>query len=147
MILGSLPGNASLSAGQYYANPRNQFWTLIAAVIEQNELGGLPYPDRLAILARHGIGLWDVFASATRRGSLDTAIRQAATSPLCDLIRRLPALRAIAFNGALAAKTGRKLIVPTMLALVDLPSSSPAHAALRVADKLKQWSALKQFLN
>ena len=146
LVLGSLPGEASLVAGQYYANPRNQFWALIGAVIGRDELLGLAYSDRLDLLAARGIGLWDVFTSASRRGSLDSAIKQAAAAPLADLARRLPALQAIAFNGKLAAKAGRKALGSAPLALIDLPSSSPAHASVRFAAKLERWAALKQFL-
>jgi len=146
LVLGSLPGEASLAAGQYYANPRNQFWALIGAVIERNDLPGLAYSDRLDLLAARGIGLWDVFTSASRRGSLDSAIKQAAAAPLAELAQRLPALQAIAFNGKLAAKAGRKALGSAPLTLIDLPSSSPAHAAIRYDGKLERWAALKQFL-
>jgi TDG/mug DNA glycosylase family protein len=146
LILGSLPGEASLAAQQYYANPRNQFWSLIGSLIGQEELATLPYDQRLAALAARGIGLWDVFTSAARTGSLDSAIRAAASAPLADLAARLPALQAIAFNGRLAAKAGRIALGTTHLALIDLPSSSPAHAAIRFAAKLDEWSRLKQFL-
>lgn len=146
VVLGSLPGEASLAAGQYYANPRNQFWPLIGAVIGREHLPAMAYTDRVSVLSEMGIGLWDVFSSATRRGSLDSAIKQAAAAPLSDLAAGLPALRAVAFNGALAAKAGRKALNQTSLALIDLPSSSPAHAAIGFAAKLERWSALKQFL-
>ena len=146
LVLGSLPGEASLAAGQYYANPRNQFWALIGAVIGCNDLPGLPYDQRVDVLAGHGIGLWDVFISAARAGSLDSAIKEAAAAPLADLAQRLPALQAIAFNGKLAAQAGRNALGSAPVALVDLPSSSPAHAAIRFAAKLERWSALKQFL-
>lgn len=145
-MLGSLPGEASLAADQYYANPRNQFWAFIGTVIGWDDLTFLAYPDRLDLLARCGIGLWDVFTSASRRGSLDSAIKQAVTSPLDDLVQRLPALQAIAFNGKLAAKVGRKALGSAPLALIDLPSSSPANAAIRYDAKLERWSVLKQFL-
>lgn len=146
LILGSLPGAASLAAAQYYANPRNQFWHLIGSAISRDDQPALSYDQRLAVLAARGIGLWDVFISAVRQGSLDSAIRNAASASLTDLAARLPALQAIAFNGKLTAKAGRKAIGPTSLALIDLPSSSPANAAIRFDAKLERWSALKQFL-
>jgi len=75
-ILGSLPGDASLAAAQYYAHPRNHFWRLLGSVIEE-DLHALAYEQRLERLAEHRIGLWDVIGSAVRRGSLDQAIRLA----------------------------------------------------------------------
>ena len=74
LILGSLPGDASLAAGQYYAHPRNGFWRLTGGVIGR-DLVDLAYPQRLAALQAAGIGLWDVITTAHRTGSLDTAIR------------------------------------------------------------------------
>lgn len=104
LILGSLPGVASLAAQQYYAHPRNQFWPLLATVLGQPGLPALDYPQRLAHLQAHGVGLWDVVAQAQRRGSLDTAIRAAQRNDLARLVASLPALRLVAFNGATAPR-------------------------------------------
>ncbi|HEX4179668.1 MAG TPA: DNA-deoxyinosine glycosylase, partial [Caulobacteraceae bacterium] len=106
LVLGSLPGEISLRQGQYYANARNQFWRLITAVTGV-EFDGRPYRDRLAALLEVGVGLWDVVRSADRIGSLDANIRGHSPNDLDALARRLPALRAIAFNGGTAAKIGR----------------------------------------
>lgn len=146
MILGSLPGEASLAAGQYYANPRNGFWQLIGCVIGLPDLPSRAYPARLAALAAAGIGLWDAVASASRSGSLDSAIRAAAPAPLADFMATLPQLRAVAFNGAKAAKLGRNALASAPYALIDLPSSSPAHAAMPLAEKQRRWLALHEFL-
>ena len=75
-VLGSLPGDASLAAGRYYAHPSNQFWRLLGMAIGE-ELADLDYETRLLLLKERRIGLWDVIASASRRGSLDQAIREA----------------------------------------------------------------------
>lgn len=146
LILGSLPGEASLAAARYYANPRNQFWRLVGDVIGRN-LAVRGYDERLALLREHGIGLWDAIGSARRRGSLDTAIREVEANPLGDLVTHLPALRCVAFNGAKSAAIGaRELAGAGQVELVRLPSSSPAHAALTYAEKLVHWSNLRKFL-
>ena len=75
LILGSLPGEVSLQRGQYYANPRNQFWRLMATVTDSQMPDA--YEDRLAHLLRYGIGLWDTVKAAHRTGSLDAAIQSA----------------------------------------------------------------------
>ena len=93
-----------------------------------------------------GIGLWDVIASAQRQGSLDTAISAVDPAPLADLARSLPSLQAVAFNGAKSAALGRKALSGSQLQLIDLPSSSPAHAAMRYEEKLARWMVLKDFL-
>src|SRR3954451_1257424 len=97
-LLGSLPGDASLAARRYYAHPTNQFWRLLGAAVG-DPLQALDYDQRLAALAEHPIGLWDVIASASRRGSLDQAIREAEHNQIKHFLRDFPDLRAIAFNG------------------------------------------------
>lgn len=143
LILGSLPGQASLRAQQYYAHPRNAFWPLVGAVTG-TELAALPYPERLAALAAAGIGLWDVVGSARRPGSLDAAIRDVEANDLAALAASLPALRAVAFNGATAWRLGAPLLAGSGHALLRLPSSSPAHAAMPFAAKRAAWVAALQ---
>jgi double-stranded uracil-DNA glycosylase len=144
LILGSLPGEISLARAQYYANPRNQFWPLMEAVIE-TELIPLDYEMRLATLLGRGIGLWDVVASATRTGSLDGAIRGHVANPLRRLVESLPNLAAIAFNGGKSAAIGRKELVDASCALIALPSSSPAYT-LPFAAKRVAWLELRTYL-
>lgn len=145
LVLGSLPGAISLSATRYYANPRNQFWRLIGAAIER-DLEALDYEARLDALLDAGVGLWDTVAAATREGSLDSDIRLHAASDICAMAATLPVLRAMAFNGGKAARIGRKQLGDTGLALVDLPSSSPAHAGLSFERKRDSWLALRAYL-
>jgi TDG/mug DNA glycosylase family protein len=146
LILGSLPGEASLAAGRYYAHPQNRFWHLAGAVIGRADLPQLAYEQRLAALLDAGVGLWDTIASARREGSLDAAIRETETAPLRDFAATLPALRAVGFNGAASARIGRRALAGTGLALIDLPSSSPAHAAMTLATKQERWLELACFL-
>lgn len=145
LVLGSLPGEVSLQQQRYYAHPRNCFWDLAGAVIGR-DLAALPYDERLAALLAHRLGLWDVIASATRTGSLDSAIRDEAHNPLADLVSALPDLRAVAFNGAKAARAGRKLLAGSGLELINLPSSSPAYAAMPWPEKRQRWLELRRFL-
>lgn len=145
LILGSLPGAASLAAQRYYAHPQNQFWRLTGAVIEC-DLVPLDYDGRLTALLDAGIGLWDTVATATREGSLDTAIRLHEASDIAALAEALPGLRAIAFNGAKSASIGRRELAGTALALIDLPSSSPAYAAMPFETKRDAWLALRPYL-
>ncbi|MFM6932351.1 MAG: DNA-deoxyinosine glycosylase [Novosphingobium sp.] len=146
LVLGSLPGAQSLAQRQYYGNPRNGFWYLIGEVIGRPDLSALPYQARLQVMGFAGIGLWDTIASAHRTGSLDTAIRDAQPAALEELAQGLPSLRAIAFNGAKSAAIGRKALGASNWHLIDLPSSSPAHAAMPLAEKREHWLALREFL-
>ena len=146
LVLGSLPGEASLAAGRYYAHPRNLFWTLMGEVLAE-DLVGLDYEDRLKTLLRHRVGLWDVVAEASRAGSLDSAIVDPHENDLLSLVRSLPELRAVAFNGGTSAKVGMRQLEPVaeQLALIRLPSSSPAYAG-RMELKREAWGALRGFL-
>lgn len=145
LVLGSLPGEKSLAAQRYYAHPQNRFWHLIGRVVGR-ELGPLDYEARLAALLAAGVGLWDTVASARRAGSLDAAIREAEPNPLAELAAALPELRAVGFNGATAARFGMPRLAGRGLALLPLPSSSPAHARMSLAEKEKLWAALGDFL-
>lgn len=146
LLLGSLPGEASLKAERYYAHPQNQFWRLTGAVIGREDLPALDYEQRVATLREHGIGLWDVVADALRCGSLDGAIRDHRTNDLVAISQQLPALRAIGFNGGTASRIGRKLIGESRnLALLDLPSSSPAYTR-PFLEKRERWLELRQFI-
>ncbi len=143
-ILGSLPGDASLAAQRYYAHPTNQFWRLLGEALGE-PLGAFGYDERLERLASRGVGLWDVVAAAERAGSLDGAIRNAATNPIARLIADFPKLEAIAFNGGAAARAGRRLLgEPEQVRLIDLPSSSAAYTRA-FADKAAVWRGLGRF--
>jgi hypoxanthine-DNA glycosylase len=146
LILGSLPGEASLARGQYYAHPFNQFWSLIGAVVD-TDLRELPYADRLEALLAHRIGLWDVIAEARRQGSLDGNIRDHAPNDLAGLVAKLPSLAAIGFNGGTSARLGRKGLegVPGPPEFVALPSSSPAYTR-PFEDKKAAWLRLRKYL-
>lgn len=140
LILGSFPGAASLAAGQYYAHPRNQFWRLLSAVLD-DDLSALPYEIRLQRLAAHQIGLWDVIAACERKGSLDASIRHAQAADFSLLQKDFPDLRRIAFNGKTAGRFA-PLFASAGYETLVLPSSSPAYALLGFEQKLVQWRSL-----
>ena len=145
LVLGSLPGEKSLAAQRYYAHPQNRFWHLIGRVIAM-DLEPIDYEARLEALLAARIGLWDTVASAQRAGSLDAAIREAEHNPLAELAASLPELRAVGFNGKTSAGIGMPQLAHTGLALIALPSSSPAHASMRLAEKENLWGQLREFL-
>ncbi|MGC4250851.1 MAG: DNA-deoxyinosine glycosylase [Sphingobium sp.] len=147
LILGSLPGEASIRQGEYYAHRGNAFWSLIGDVLDE-DLRGLPYAMRLKRLRARGVGLWDVIESADREGSLDSAIRGAELRDFSAFAARLPLLRAIAFNGRTAALHGRRQIGKGEgLTLIDLPSSSGAYASMPRERKAEAWRALRNWVD
>ncbi len=137
LILGSFPSTASLAAQQYYAHPQNQFWRILGTVIEQ-PLRKMDYAARLVAVRTAGIGIWDVYSSCERAGSLDSAIREARPNDLGALRTAAPSLRRICFNGRMAAKRIREVEAMGFEALV-LPSTSPAHAGMSLEEKLRRW--------
>ena len=137
IVLGSFPGIASLQAQQYYGHPRNHFWPILSALWEV-DLVSLAYADRLAVVRKQGLGIWDVYASCRREGSLDSAIEQARLNDLSSLRLRAPRLMAIAHNGGESARSMR-LTRALGLPVHRLPSTSPANASWRFDQKLAAW--------
>ncbi len=146
LILGSMPGEASLTAGQYYAHPRNLFWPILGEALGE-PLTELPYEERATTLIYHGIALWDVLYSCERQGSLDAAIDPATqvVNDFAGFFATHPAIDTVLFNGGLAESTFRKhagkSVAGRPLRCIRLPSSSPAHAALPFEAKLARWQA------
>ncbi len=144
LILGSMPGIASLRQVRYYAHPRNAFWPIAAQVLGFDPAAD--YSRRLHALQHARIALWDVLQSCERPGSLDAAIRPDTLVPndFAAFFRAHPHLIRICFNGSKAATLYRRHVLPQLpstraLQYLDLPSTSPAHAAARFEQKLAAW--------
>jgi hypoxanthine-DNA glycosylase len=137
LILGSFPSRASLAAGHYYAHPRNQFWSIIGAILNE-PLAAMPIDFRYQRLLAHRVALWDVIAACERDDSLDTSIRNAAANDFAPLLARGPALRRVLFNGRRAGRLEQRFAQGGFTTFV-VPSTSPAFAAMRLDDKLAAW--------
>jgi len=140
LVLGSFPGAASLAAQQYYAHPRNLLWPILSALTGE-PLAQLPYEERLPRLLAHGFGLWDVLGACEREGSLDSAIRKPAANDFARLRELCPQLETVGFNGQTSGKFAPQFAAQGYRTLV-LPSTSPAHAALSLEQKLVRWRSL-----
>lgn len=145
LLLGSMPGRASLEAGRYYAHPRNAFWRIITDALGSG--AAVPYPARLRLLKKNRIALWDVLYSCVRPGSADSDIKRSSVKPndFKAFFRRHPGIKLVFFNGAKAEELFRKYVLPSLPASCAsikyrrLPSTSPAHASLVYSRKLKIW--------
>ena len=141
LILGSMPGDASIAAGQYYAHPRNRFWPLMATLLGC----ALPedYENRCRMLQEHGIALWDVAGSAVRPGSMDSAMREERPNDIAGLMARHPELRVVAFNGQKAKQLFDRFFqrFPDVRYL-PMPSTSPANASFSMARLAERWKAM-----
>ncbi|MCD9097112.1 DNA-deoxyinosine glycosylase [Luteimonas fraxinea] len=142
LVLGSMPGVASLDADRYYAHPRNLFWPIVGTLFGFDP--ALSYDARLARLTACGVALWDVAGECVRPGSLDARIEAGSVVPndIGGLLARYPGIERIRFNGAAAESLFRRHVLPTLDVVPDLlrlPSTSPAHAALGFEAKLAAW--------
>lgn len=148
LVLGSMPGKASLRAEQYYAHPQNAFWKIMA------EFFGIardaPYPDRTAGLLDRGVALWDVLRSCTRESSLDSDIVEASIVPndFADFLARHPGIHTVCFNGAKSDASYRRHVLPSLavervIAYHRLPSTSPANASIPYPRKLAAWEVVR----
>jgi len=150
LILGSMPGVASLDAVQYYAHPRNAFWPIMG------ELFGIDpttdYAQRIAQISQQPVVLWDTLHSCYRPGSLDSAITRDSVqaNDIPGLLGEFTQIKAVACNGATSANYFRKLVLPQIsppIELLKMPSTSPANAAMNFAQKLAAWRRLLDFLD
>jgi hypoxanthine-DNA glycosylase len=155
LILGSMPGEASLRAGQYYAHPQNQFWKIIGEVLAYAPPPGAnpaglreaPYDERLHVLTTAGIALWDVLASCHRKGSLDSDIvpDTLVANDFAAFFAAHRRIERVLFNGAKAEACFRRHVVPSRdrheIEFLKLPSTSPANASIPYAPKLAAWRA------
>jgi hypoxanthine-DNA glycosylase len=142
LILGTMPGPEALRRREYYGFPGNHFWKIIADLYN----GGKPfasYAEKLRLLRKNRIALWDTIGSCRREGASDSAICDAVPNDIPALIKKYPNIRKIFLNGKTAEKFflnchAGKIKIPHH----TMPSTSPAHAAMPYAEKLKRWSAL-----
>ncbi|WP_416885964.1 DNA-deoxyinosine glycosylase [Marinospirillum sp.] len=145
LILGSMPGQASLNAQAYYAHPRNAFWPIMAGLLGFSP--SLPYNERVQQIQRAGIGVWDVMAACIRPSSLDSAILPQSIQPhdFSAWFARHPATQVVFCNGGTAWKTYQRAVLPQLSTpwcdrpVIQLPSTSPAHARLSLSDKTTIW--------
>ncbi len=143
LVLGSMPGAASLAAGRYYAHPRNLFWPLMGELLGFDP--ALPYARRIAALKRARIALWDVIGACRRAGSLDARIDPSSivVNDFPGFLARHPHLAFVGFNGAAAASSWHRFVTSSVvgreLRYVTLPSSSPANASIAMSTKREAW--------
>ena len=141
LILGTLPSRRSLEKQQYYGHPRNGFWKIMQALVGADG----DYAERCDVLVEQGIAVWDVLARSVRPGSMDADIDigTATPNPLAELIDTSDSLRLVGFNGRKAAELFDRLVgrdgVRASVRFVSLPSTSPAHAAMSLEEKIRRW--------
>ncbi len=144
LILGTLPGDESIRQQQYYAHPQNQFWRILSAVYCEPLQAG--YEDRVALVARHDLAVWDVLRSAERVGSLDSKIQNAIPNDFDVFFATHKHLKEIAFNGQKAQALYKRYIANSergtsrALRTAVMPSTSPAYT-ISIEEKVAQWRA------
>ena len=144
LILGSFPGRLSLEAGQYYANPKNQFWEIMENLTGTER--GLSYRERIAALVSWRIALWDSIGSCIRVGSADNHIRSPLRNPVGHLLKSYPGIQLIACNGTVSFRFLLDPEQPLAIPVRTMPSTSPANARLSLDGKVRAWSEIMNFL-
>lgn len=155
LILGSMPGVASLQEKQYYAHPRNHFWPIMQSLFANESDYSNLYEKRLQVLKDKRIALWDVLAECERKGSLDNDIdtKTIKLNDFASLFLYAPEIEAIFFNGKTAEKLFRQHIIKKNrlslpnFRLIGLPSTSPAYAKMGFEEKLSHWEKVKKQIN
>jgi len=146
LILGSMPGRASLEAGRYYAHRQNAFWRIVCELLGVDP--GSSYARRVQALKAARIALWDVLQSCSRRGSLDSGIERESeiANDFPAFLRKHRQIRRICFNGAKAASSFKRSVMPALgrraLRYSRLPSTSPANASVTYERKRRAWRAI-----
>lgn len=126
LILGSMPSEASLEAGFYYAHPRNRFFKIIGAL---SGMDVSTIPARKAALSFLHAALFDAIGQCRRSGSLDSAIKDAVPNDIPRLLSEHPSIKVVATNGALCRKMMSRQELPASVRIFNLPSTSPANAS------------------
>lgn len=141
LFLGSFPSIASFEQSFYYAHPRNAFWPIIEEIfevrLESNEA-------KKAFCLERGIGLWDVIGSCERSNSSDTNLKNCIPNDFETLLKNYPNIKALAFTGKKSYDLFLKYYKDASVEKVLLPSTSPAHAAMKREEKTLIY---KEFLN
>jgi hypoxanthine-DNA glycosylase len=144
LVLGSLPSEASIRAGEYYAHPRNVFWRIMSEIAAASG----SYEERCQALVDAGIAVWDVLASSVRPGSLDSDIRMSSVIPndFATFLAEHDRLQLVCFNGRKAEAIFHRHVMRSIpdgtLVFASLPSTSPAHASLSFVGKLSKWRGI-----
>lgn len=148
LILGSMPGEASLKAGHYYAHPRNAFWTIMGELFGSDPSG--PYEERVKHLQSTGVALWDSLQSCSRLGSMDASIANQMANDFPNFFDKHPNITHVFFNGSKAETAFRRYVLPSLSnashKFARLPSTSPTHATMTLKEKVQAWSIVKKVL-
>ena len=153
LILGSMPGEASLNENQYYAHPRNKFWYIMGEMLRMDS--NIAYEGKQEMVTKAGIAVWDVLKSCQREGSLDSSIRGSSviTNNFESFYSKYANIKHVFFNGVKAEKEYNKHVIPKIslksshIKYYRLPSTSPAMAMLSKEQKLAEWMIISKKIN
>ena len=148
LVLGSFPGQASLMKQEYYGHPHNGFWRVMGELLGFDPQ--LSYPERVSILNRNRVALWDVLTSCSRKGSLDSSILidSMVLNDFANFFEKNNFIHTILFNGTMAEAQFKRHVMKLdtirkrTFELYRLPSTSPAMATLNLSEKIEAWSIL-----
>ncbi|CAD7797679.1 hypothetical protein CHRY9390_00209 [Chryseobacterium aquaeductus] len=144
LILGSIPGVKSLEKQQYYGHPQNKFWKIIFELFHEEFTED--YAERIAVLKKNHVALWDVIDSCERKGSLDSEIKNEEANQIAELLKEYPNVKAIFCNGGKSYKNLQKLLGKNFrIPIYLLPSTSPLHT-ISFERKLEDWKIILEHI-
>ncbi len=144
IILGSIPGVKSLEKQQYYGHPQNKFWKIIFELFHEELTED--YNERIQILKKHHVALWDVIDSCERKGSLDSEIRNEEANQIAELLEEYPNIKAIFCNGGKSYKNLQKILGKNFrIPIYLLPSTSPLHT-ISFERKFEDWKKIVEYI-
>lgn len=140
LIIGSMPGAASLAAAEYYAHKHNLFWKFVFEAFGE-ELNASDYAAKISLLTTHRFGLWDAAKCCLREGSLDTNIKNATPNDFKMLFQKYPNIKRLLFNGQKAFQLFKRFYGDLLenYEYIVLPSTSPANASIPLTERRRRW--------
>ncbi|WP_418262973.1 DNA-deoxyinosine glycosylase [Flavobacterium faecale] len=141
LILGTMPGIASLEKQEYYAHKRNHFWKIMYTLLSELPVSEV-FEEKIKLLDSHKIGLWDVLQYCERKGSLDIHIKNQKENDFETLFQNYPSIHKLVFNGKESHRYFTKKFGQIKgITYYVMPSTSPANT-MTFENKLKIWTTI-----
>lgn len=139
LILGSFPSVKSREQAFFYGHPQNRFWRVMTSVLEEDGIEHDDIEAKKAFAHRHRLALYDVIEECDIVGSSDSSIRNVIPADLVSIIGQSK-IHKVIVNGRTAEKYYKKYQESrTGIPCIQCPSTSPANAAKRENDLIRDW--------
>lgn len=140
LLLGSVPSVKSMEQGFYYMHKQNRFWKVLSLLLGE-DLYNSPIANRIEVLKRVGIGLYDAVEECDIQGSSDNKIYNVVPTDLEKLIKgtKVNAIFCLGDKSYLIATKNNA----TLKGIIKkLPSTSPANAKMSLENLVKEFQVV-----